>query len=297
MKFDVIIGNPPYQLSDGGNSASAAPIYNFFVEQAMKLKPNYLVMIIPSRWYAGGKGLDDFRSHMLNQQHISDLVDIPNSADCFPGVNIAGGICYFLWKKGYNGICRVSNMKEGKVSSTISRSLNEYDYFVRDNVAIDIIRKVSINKETKFSQVAKPRNYFSIPTTAEGFDTARPDTYKAFTSRGIIYVNKSGVSDRDNIIGKYKVILTRAMSGGNKPSSTGDYMVIPATMKILQPGEVCSEAYIVIDAFDEREKAENLLSYLGTKFMRFLLLQALYNKYGLSEEERAFIESMIKPMN
>ena len=148
MKFDVIVSNPPYQLSDGGNAASASPIYQYFVNQAIKLNPRYLTMIIPARWYAGGKGLDSFRADMLSKKHIKELYDIPNSADCFPGVNIAGGVCYFLWDKNYDGQCNVHNLTNGDVTTNEIRNLNEFDFFVRNNKALKIIRKV-LKKQSK----------------------------------------------------------------------------------------------------------------------------------------------------
>lgn len=321
MKFDVIIGNPPYQMSDGGNGASAKPIYHLFVEQAKKLNPRYMTMIMPARWYAGGKGLDDFRNSMLKEKHISELIDIPNSADCFPGVNVAGGVCYFLWEKDYHGDCNVKNVVKGAVVSEMRRSLNEYSYFVRNNTALSIIRKTHIEKNTLDTRVFS-RNCFCIPTTVVGEDRPYKNHIPVLTSKGVIYVHKDDISDAKDILGKYKVVITYAMSGGNKPTSDGNYQVI-SSLKVLNPNEACSETYLVIDTFDEKEKAENLVTYLSTKFCRFLLLQALtsihitkdkfcfvpvqdcskfwtdaelYAKYNLTEEEIAFIESMIKPM-
>lgn len=321
MKFDVIIGNPPYQMSDGGNGASAKPIYHLFVEQAKKLNPRYMTMIMPARWYAGGKGLDDFRNSMLKENHISELIDIPNSADCFPGVNVAGGVCYFLWEKDYHGDCNVKNVVKGAVVSEMRRSLNEYSYFVRNNTALSIIRKTHIEKNTLDTRVFS-RNCFCIPTTVVGEDRPHKNHIPVLTSKGVIYVHKDDISDAKDILGKYKVVITYAMSGGNKPTSDGNYQVI-SSLKVLNPNEACSETYLVIDTFDEKEKAENLVTYLSTKFCRLLLLQALtsihitkdkfcfvpvqdcskfwtdaelYAKYNLTEEEIAFIESMIKPM-
>ena len=321
MKFDVIISNPPYQLSDGGAKASASPLYHHFVNQAMKLQPRYMTMIIPARWYAGGKGLDDFRNYMLSQKKISTLVDIADSADCFPGVNIAGGICYFLWEKQYTGDCNVINMSKGEITSEEKRPLDEFKYFVRNNVALSIIRKCMKNKKFMSSKVF-PRNYFGIPTTIKGSTSATRDSIPVLTSKGDIYVSKKIISDKDNLMDKYKVIITYAMSGGNKPSSDGTYQVI-SSLKALKPYEACSETYLIMDVFDTEEEADNLISYVSTKFFRFLLLQALtsihitkdkfcfvpiqdvskswtdeelYAMYHLTNEEIDFIESMIKPM-
>jgi len=323
MKFDVIISNPPYQLSDGGNSASASPLYHMFVKQAMKLKPRYLSMIIPARWYAGGKGLDEFRSLMLGQSHMRKLVDVANSADCFPSVNIAGGVCYFLWDSTYTGECSVVNMKEGKVTSEIKRSLNEFGYFVRSNLAISIIRKVIGKKERLISEMAFSRNYFSLPTTVSGSSVHMPKTIKVLSSKGIMYLHKNSISDKENLLNKYKVIITYAMSGGNKPTSDGNYQII-SSLQVLVPNEACSETYLILGVFDSLEEGENLATYMAGKFSRFLLLQALssihitkdkfcfvpaqdysiawtdselYTKYDLTQEEIDYIEMMIKPMD
>ena len=320
MKFDVIIGNPPYQMSDGGQGASAKPLYHLFVEQAIKLNPRYLSMITPARWYAGGKGLDLYRNKMLKQKQMRFLVDYANSADCFPGVNIAGGVCYFLWDRDYIGDCNVINMKDGEITSEMTRSLDEYEYFVRDNIALSIIKKVMRNAEP-LSKYVYARNYFNIPTTITG-EPKSTNAIPVLTSKGNIYISKSKVSDKEDILDKNKVIITYAMSGGNKPSSDGSYQII-SSLKCLQPGEACSETYLILQAFDSKEYADNMILYASTKIFRFLLLQALtsihitkdkfcfvpvqdfskpwtdeelYAKYGLTDEEIAFIESMIKPM-
>ena len=322
MKFDVIIGNPPYQLSDGGNAASAIPLYQNFVEQAKKLNPRYLCMIIPARWYAGGRGLDSFRQTMLNDTHIKYLVDYTDSSICFPGVNIAGGICYFLRISNYNGDCYVCNFNSGKTMMT-KRKLSEFPVFVRSNVAINLIRKIRINTFKSLSSLVYPSNPFGYRTYERGNQKSNINTVKLITSEGFGYVNRSTITKSTEAINKYNVIMTRAMSGGNKPGSDGKYQIIPSTMQIMSPEEICVETYICIGSFNTKNEAKNLSSYLSTMFVRFLMLQAmssiminkdvfqfvplqdfshpwtdemLYKKYGLTEEEIAFIESMIRPM-
>lgn len=322
MKFDVIIGNPPYQLDDGGNAASARPLYHLFVEQAIKLNPRYLSMIIPARWYAGGKGLDDFRLNMLSSSKIRYLADFKNSADCFPGVNIAGGVCYFLVDTYHPGECIVVNFKGDKEISRMSRSLNEFSTFVRENESIKIIRKVLGKKEKCMDTVVKSRNSFALPSNERGHDNYHSNDYKLLSSGGVSYIKKDFVSDKEKIVNKYKVIITYAMSGGNKPGSEGDYQIVSSLM-VLNPNEVCTETYLVVGTFDNENEARNLESYVKTKFLRFLLLQSLtsihitkscfqfvplqdfshpwtdemlYEKYGLKQPEIDFIESMIRPM-
>lgn len=322
MKFDVIIGNPPYQLNDGGGTGSSAmPIYQYFVEKAKKLNPRYLVMITPSRWFAGGKGLDDFRNEMLNDSHIVRLVDYANSAECFPGVTIAGGVSYFMWDKEYFGDCVVDNIKQDKCLSE-KRSLNEFDIFVRDNIAVKIIRKIRQKENLFFSGIVFPRNYFNLLSSESGHKNRNKDDLEMFSLSGFSYIDSKEISDKNHILDLYKVIMTKAMSGGNKPSSDGDYQVV-STIKVLNPKEVCTETYLVLDTFNSKEMAENLSVYIKTKFFRFLLLQALtsiniskekfcfvpmqdfskswtdeelYAKYNLTQEEIDFIESMIRPM-
>lgn len=234
MKFDVIISNPPYQLNDGGGTGSSSvPIYHEFVYKSLQLKPRYLSMIIPSRWYAGGKGLDDFRNNMLNSSKISTIVDFANSADCFPGVTIAGGICYFLWGLEYNGECKIINMNAGKEISSSIRKLNEYPVFVRNNIAIQIIRKV--NKVTKnyLDMIVHSRNCFNLFSKEIGHNEYKKEDCVLYSLNGKSYITKNEISDRDNLLNKYKVIMTKAMSGGNKPSNDGSYLVISSTMRVL----------------------------------------------------------------
>ena len=322
MKFDVIISNPPYQLSDGGGTGSSAmPIYQYFVEAARKIRPRYVVMITPSRWFAGGKGLDEFRQNMLNDNHIKYLVDYANSAECFPGVIIAGGVSYFLWDREYRGECTIENRKIDSVYIT-TRKLNEFEFFVRDNVAIDIIRKVKAKAEKSFDSCVLSRNYFGLVSSENGHKEKQKEDYILFSLNGYSYIEKNKISDKNEIANSFKVIMTKAMSGGNKPSSDGKYQVV-STIKILKPQEICTETYLILDYFNNIKNAKNLVEYVKAKFFRFLLLQSLtsinisrekfcfvplqdfskpwtdeelYKKYNLSQEEVDFIESMIKPM-
>ena len=322
MTFDVIIGNPPYQLSDGGQAASAKPLYHYFVEQALKLKPRYLTMIIPARWYAGGKGLDAFRNTMLNSNQIKVLVDFNNSADCFPGVNIAGGVCYFLWDKDYKGKCEIRNYAKNGYFNCDIRSLKEFPVLVRNNLAVHIIRKMLALGKT-LDKLVCSYSYFAVRSYERGTNTRQSNNdVVLLSSQGKGFYPLSGISDRNKILNKYKVIITYAMSGGNKPTQNGDYQVI-SSLQILLPNEVCTETYLVLGIFDDKSKAMNMCKYITTKIFRFLLLQALtsihitkdsfqfvplqdfskpwtdeelYKKYGLTDEEIQFIESMIRPM-
>ncbi len=324
MKFDVIVGNPPYQLSDGGQAASAKPLYNLFVEQAMRLKPRYLTMIIPARWYAGGKGLDSFRTTMLQNNNLRKLVDYNNSADCFPGVNIAGGVCYFLWDRDNPGKCEIKNVSlqyQNGISDT--RMLNEFPILVRDNTAIHIIRKMLGASKKTMDKTVQSYSYFAVRSYERGTERKQKnDDVILLSSQGKGFYPKSKVEDKNRILSMYKVIITYAMSGGNKPTSQGDFQVV-SSLQVLAPNEVCTETYLVLDVFENLQDAKNLCSYVSTKTFRFLLLQALTSihitkdsflfvpvqdyshawtdeminkKYELSDDEVAFIDSMIRPM-
>lgn len=319
MRFDVIIGNPPYQLDDGGAQASAKPIYHHFVMQAKKLMPRYLSMIIPARWYAGGKGLDSFRSSMLSDRRIRNLVDYADSSELFSGVTIAGGICYFLWDRDAEGFCKITNVSK-ETRNTVSRALDEYPVLVRNNLAVSIIRKILARREDTMISYVKNRNSFGITTTFKS--DAKNKKVNCLSSKGDILIGDSEIVDRDGIKDKYKVITTYAMSGGHKPSAKGDYTVL-SSLLVVKPGVVFSETYLCLGAFDVGNEAINMQTYAQTRFFRFLLLQALtsihitkdkflfvpvqdfskpwndtelYAKYCLTNEEIAFIESTIRPM-
>lgn len=322
MEFDAIIGNPPYQIMDGGGSGSSAiPIYNNFVKLAKKLSPKFISMITPSRWFAGGKGLDEYREEMLNDKAFVRIVDYPNGAECFPSAVIAGGVNYFLWEKSYSGQCTIINVENNKRNET-KRNLNEYNIFVRNNKAINIIKKIKSKESKFFDSLVLPRNYFNLISGINGHSTYNEGDVNMFSLNGYSYIDKEQIIDNNKILSKYKVIMTKAMSGGNKPSQDGTYLVA-STIKILLPNEVCTETYLILDSFDTKEEAENLISYVKTKLFRFLLLQALtsinisrdkfifvpvldftkklnienlYTKYDLDKDEIDYIESIIKPM-
>lgn len=321
MKFDVIIGNPPYQLNDGGNGVSAKPLFHLFVQQAKKLNPKYLSMIIPARWYAGGKGLDEFRQEMLNDNRMKVLVDFESSKDCFQGVNIAGGICYFLWDKSHSDNCEVINMQQAG-ESKLSRPLNQFPVFIRANNAISIVEKVLSKNPDTWDNYNYPRNPFGFSTKERGKSKKFDGAISLLSSQGFGYVKKSEVTKNVNLINKYKILIGRLVpSNGELDVNPSDgYRVITNT-KMLQPGEIHTESYLLIGAFDSLEEAKNFEAYIKLKFPRFLLRQAissvnvtkecfrfipredfkkawtdekLYKKYELSDGEVAFIEATIR---
>lgn len=318
MKFDVIISNPPYQLNDGGNGASAKPIYNLFVEQAKKLKPRFLAMIIPSRWFAGGKGLDDFRESMLTDKRVVKIVDYVNAKDCFAGISLGGGVCYFLWDRDNPRKCEFTNIHDGK-ESTDQRHLSEFPVFVRYNEAISVIRKVLSKNEQMVSKVVGSRNPFGLSSSARGVKDKREITL--YSSAGTGYVTEHEVLLGKQIIKKYKVMISKVTSEhAGEPDKSGMFAVL-STVRVLKPNEVCTDSYLIAYDADEHALAENFAKYMCTKFFRFLLLQAvssinlskdkfqfvpmqdftktwtdemLYEKYDLTQDEIDFIESLMK---
>lgn len=339
MKFDVIIGNPPYQLSDGGNSASALPIYQKFIQQAKKLQPRYLSMIVPARWFTGGRGLDSFRDEMLTDKHIRVIHDFASSSDCFPGVEIKGGVCFFLWNRDNEGLCDVYE-HNGQEITCMQRPLLEdgMETFIRNKQAISILKKVREKSESSFSSLLNGGRFFGFHTrivwndsnngtiqTADGAGTVsilanqteRFDI-KVYIAHGECWIQKSSIPKNVDHIYSYKVLIPRS---GN-PGST-----ILGKPKISEPGSCSSNTYVVAllpESKEQKGMAENVISYLTTSFLRFLVSlktstqdmppkaysfvpiqdfsepwtdEKLYAKYGLTEEEIAFIESMIRPMD
>ncbi len=319
MKFDVIIGNPPYQLSDGGHGRSASPIYHKFVLQARKLNPRYLVMIIPSRWFAGGKGLDDFRNEMLNDNRIRTIVDFEDANECFPGVDIAGGICYFLWEKDSAGPCEVTNMHNGKEAVT-TRKLNEFSTFIRHGKSVPIIRKVLSMNEKSMSQQVSASKPFGLRTFV------RPRDNGDITLRwqkGEGPYNRSEITSGIEMIDEWNVITSYVgYDHAGNPGKDGKRRVF-SKIDIMPPGTICTETYLVVGSYKNENQALNLIAYMKTKFFRFLVSQfmyshhitkdayffvpilemseqwtdeKLYKKYELTGEEIDFIESKIRPM-
>tara|TARA_B100000242_G_C43028056_1_gene478807 strand:- start:159 stop:1652 length:1494 start_codon:yes stop_codon:yes gene_type:complete len=277
MKFDVVIGNPPYQMDDGGHGRSAKPIYHKFVEQGIKLSPRFFVMIIPARWYSGGKGLDGFRTSMLNDNRIRKLVDFENSSEVFPGVDIAGGVCYFLWDRDNKGHCEVINWNN-KESYVSTRKLNEYDLFIRQSRSIPIIKKVmeSEKNDIQLNKVVSSRKPFGLPTNYSPLNKGIPCH---FTQRiGLKFASKSDFSDNYGIIDKWKLLIPRAPIAGQTDFSKPVKFYYEGNVRIAKPGEICTESWLVACSFKTQEEVLSFKSYLFTKTVRFLLLQTVVSQ-------------------
>lgn len=324
MNFDVIIGNPPYQMSDGGDTeerqrGGAIPLYHKFIQQAKKLRPRYLTMIVPSRWFSGGRGLDDFRDEMLHDTHIRAIVDFPLSSECFPGVEIKGGVCYFLWDRDNTGLCSVSTIRGNSISTT-QRSLLEKgsDTFIRYNEAIPILHKVQKFKEESFTNLVSSQKPFGFRTFVSGKQKHFDGAVKLYANKSIGYVERKEISQNISWVDKYKVLITMAYGAGED----FPHQIINVPF-IAEPNTCCTETYVVIGPFQGIEDTKSVISYIKTRFFRFLVLlkkntqhasskvyqfvplqdfshpwtdEMLYEKYGLDEKEIAFIESMIRPM-
>ncbi|NEI66551.1 Eco57I restriction-modification methylase domain-containing protein [Rhizobium leguminosarum] len=336
MQFDVIIGNPPYQLSDDGFGTSAAPIYQHFVEQAKALEPRYLSMVIPARWFAGGKGLDDFRESMLTDDRLRSIDDYLSASDVFPGVGLKGGICVFLWDRDHRGPSSVTTHFNGEPPSTVSRELLEggVDVFVRFNQGVSILKKVvaaetgqdkslMLPENMRFDRLVSSRKPFGLETTFKGkVAKAAKDDLLIYQNGGTGYVARSSISSGKQFIDKWKIFTGRAAPGtGNR--DTYPHRII-STPFLGEPGTISSETYLCIGPFDTKAQAESVLSYLSCRLTRLLILlhkpsqdttrkvytfvptqewtkrwtdNELYEKYGLSVDEIAFIEKVVRPMD
>jgi len=329
MQFDVIIGNPPYQLSDGGGEgASAMPLYHRFVSQAKGLDPKHLVMVIPARWYSGGKGLDTFRSEMLTDRYLAEIHDFPETDMVFPGVNIRGGICYFIRSTDHDGMVRVVNYKKTTQPISVVRPLLEpgLSTFVRYNEAISILTKVRDKNEETLDRRVHSRNPFGIPSDFTAFSSTKKASVsiRLYRSRrGVstekeVYIAEKDIANNKSYKDKIKVLVSKASPGGDEyPHSVlGRPFVAPRN-------SVSTETYLIVDFPKTMGEGSNLVSYMETRFFRFLVSlikntqniskgsfafvpvqdlseswsdKKLYKKYGITEEEQAFIESLIRPM-
>jgi adenine-specific DNA methylase len=322
MQFDVIIGNPPYQLQDASDSASANPIYHKFIEQAIKLEPRYLTMVTPSRWFSGGKGLDEFRAERLADKQMKVIVDFIVDKDAFPKINVNGGISYFLWAKDYKGDCQITTVEQGGiVGEPVSRSLNEYDIFVRRNEAVKILRKVIAKGEKTFEKHVSSRKPFGLPTNFFGTESkSKLNNIKLYSSGKVTWVSKSEIQANTEWIDAWKVLIPRASDGNeNYPLPIWD----TKGPFISEPGEACTETYLVASIAKDQKHAELIREYMRTKFFRFLVSirkitqdnkadifsfvpdlpmnkkwtdELLYSTYEISKKEITFIDSMIRTM-
>ena len=319
MKFNAIVGNPPYQVMDGGIGSSAVPVYHHFVNVANRIDPQYVSLIMPAKWYSGGRGLDSFRQSMLSDRSISHLFDFIDSHDCFTKVDIAGGVCYFLRDKFYNGNCVVSTTRNGK-TTVVTRNLNELDVFVRTKEELDILDKIKSNTESFMSDVVLAQKPFGLRT----YETplSEGDIVLRYNKGKGLYLRKR-IETNSNLIDKWKVITSCATNEHAGETDKNGRKRIISTLEVLKPGEICTETYMVISTFESEKEANSCIAYIKTNLVRFMLAmvtttqhlsksnfqfvplqdfsepwtdEKLYAKYGITPDEQAYIESLIKPM-
>lgn len=322
MQFDVIIGNPPYQLDDGGYGTSAAPIYQLFVEKALDLDPRYAVFVTPSRWMAGGKGLDKYRERMLSDRRLRNIVDYPKLYEGFPGVKIRGGISYFLWDREHDGPCEFQTIWDGEPTGPpVGRYLDAYDILVRRNEAVPILKKVRTKGEPTLDARVSSRKPFGLATNFRGKRAAEGlrNPVKLFENQRIGWMERSDITTNAGWIDEWKVLMT-AVQGTSAAVET-KFLSKPI---IAEPGAACTETYLVAGHFDTEKEALNYAQYLRTRFVRFLVSlrkatqhatrdvysfvpdlpldqgwtdAKLYVRYGLTASEIDFIESQVAEHN
>lgn len=323
MQFDVIIGNPPYQMTGGAGGSSDSSIYHLFVQQALNLEPRYAVFVTPSRWLAGGRGLDDFRAQMLSGGHLRSLTDFPDSGDAFPGVQIKGGICYFLWDGAHSGTCDVTRVVGGEEYLQRNRQLGEFDVFVRDERALGILRKVLSKKDPSVLELVSGDTPFGIATNFEDW-TGKGGSGKIalhLISKGkrtIGFMKRGDIRKNADAIDTWKVLVPKAYGAGE----TFPHQILGREI-VAAPPSACTQSYLVVAPFHSEKAAQSFASYYRTRLFRFLVSlrkitqdalrstytwvpqqswnrtwtdDLLYTKYGITKDEIAFIESMIRPM-
>lgn len=325
FKFDVVIGNPPYQEETNGTGRQAKPIYNLFVEQVKQMGTPIISMITPSRWFAGGIGLNKFRDEMMHDSHMKTIVDYPNAKDVFPNTSISGGVNYFVWEKAYDGECDFNSVMHGRKSS-MTRDLSEFPVLVRYNNAVKIIRKVQRLNEKSLDSLVSPISPYGLPTSIRGIEKQdEQHQIKLNSSKGESFISNEIIKKGIDTINTYRTMVSQTSAEhAGEPSSDGKFKVLTKSMKVMGPSEVCTHSYIFIGPFSTENESANVISYLKTKFVRFLLLQALtsihiskstfafvpiqdftqfwddyklYKKYGLDHQDQLYIDSFIKEMD
>ncbi len=329
MKFDTIIGNPPYNRKDGGAGESGTPLYNLFVDLARQMTPQYISMIMPAKWYTDGKGLNQFRQSMFTDRRLAELFDYTESHDCFSNVDISGGVCYFLWDKTYNGLCAFTSIHQGRRTTTM-RDLNEGDEFVRHMEALSIIEKVKAQTTHFYNERASIHRPFGLRTYVKPLD--KGDIILRY-NQGRGPYDSSLITVGREMISQWKVIISRLTAEHAGQTDKDGRKKMLASLDMLSPNEICTETYIVVDSVDTQQEANRVTDYLKTCFVRFLVSlvtatqqmnrdkfrlvpiqnlsddsdirwgtsvadidKQLYAKYELTDGEIAFIERMIKPM-
>lgn len=323
MQFDVIIGNPPYQMTGGAGGTSDSSIYHLFVQQAFDLGPRFVSMVIPSRWMAGGRGLGDFRAEMLNSGHVRKLTDFTDSSSAFPGVQIKGGICYFLWDRDSTGSCDVTRISDGSEYLQKSRSLGEFDVFIRDERALVILRKVVSKNENSIVDLISGDTPFGIATNFKNW-SKNPNSNKiplhlvSRSKRSIGYINPDIVKKNVPTLSVWKVLVPKAYGAGESVP----HQILGREI-VASPPSACTQTYLTVSPFQSQDEAHSFASYYRTRFFRFLVSlrkitqdalrstyswvpqqswhrtwtdDVLYEKYGITEDEALYIESMIRPM-
>lgn len=318
LGFDVVIGNPPYQMSDGGGGggSSASPLYHFFVDRAKKLNPLHLVMIIPSRWFTGGKGLNEFRDEMLHDRQLVELHDYPDEKEVFPGVEIKGGVCYFHWQRGACQDAKIVQHMKGIEYESIRPMLKPgIDSYVRFNQAVSIVDKVLSYNESSFRSLVSARKPFGLDSKFRGGSSGEVVIYQ---NKSVAKVQLNDIPQNRDFVDKWKVMISFAYGAG----SDFPHQILGKPF-VAAPGTCCTETYLVLGPWKSKLEAENVVTYIKTRFFRFMVMQLkytqngtsqvyefvpmqdfskpwtdeeLYEKYGITKEEQEFIESMIRPM-
>ncbi len=333
MKFDFVIGNPPYQEDTNGAGRQARPVYPLFMDTAINLQPQAIVMITPSRWFTGGMGLDDYRKRMLASKNIRKIIDYTNAKDCFPNISISGGVSIVVWTKSDNESCEFTNITNGNVSS-MARKLDEFDTFIRYNSAVSLVHKVQAHCDSFLDSIASSLMPYGLNTNVRGQKEPADGLLKLYSSNDTTYIPKNMITKGNDTVNTYRVMISKTSAEhAGEPGRDGRFRVIPSSMRVISPNEVCTHSYFVIGNWNNKTEAENCVKYMKTQFVRSLMLvcisgfglskitlpfvplqdftptsdidwskpvadidQQLYKKYGLTPDEIKFIETHVKEM-